>query len=520
MTLHETNPGAASRRRPDADLVIGLDCSTTAAKALVWNANGACVSAGQAGLELSRPAPGGFEQDPEEWLRASAAALRSATTSVDPARLRALCVAHQRETVVPVDDAARALRPALVWMDSRCAPQVDELRHAAQRLHQLSGKPWCTTPSLAKLLWLRAHEPEALDAAARIVEVHGLLMRRWTGRWVTSLASADPTGLVDLRRGDWSDELLAHAGLRRGQMPTLCAPGTVIGPLLPDAARACGLPTALPVVAGAGDGQAAGLGAGLLSAERAYLNLGTAIVSGVCSPDYTTDRAFRTLAGAAPGTYLLETDLKGGTFTLDWLVRRWLRSREGTGATAAELLAGLESAAAGLPPGAEGLLLLPYWCGVMNPYWDDDASGAVLGWRDHHGPAHMYRAILEGVAFEQRLHTEGVEQATGRPIEGFVVMGGGARSDLWCQIVADVTGRPVQRSFTSEATALGAGVLAAWGSALHPSLPAAVAAMTSDGRRFLPGAAEAHYSALYHDVYRELYPSVGPLLRRLSALRG
>jgi len=503
--------------------VIGLDCSTTAAKAIVWDAHGRSHGSGRACFELLRPCPGGFEQDPQAWFAASATALRQAVADVDATRLRALCIAHQRETVVALDERAEALRPALVWMDARSAPQVAALDGQAARIHELSGKPWCTTPSLAKLLWLQATEPRVLAEAARVVEVHGFLARRLTGRWITSLAAADPTGLVDLRRGCWSDELLGLAGLRREQMPTLHPPGASLGTLLPEAAQACGLPSDLPLVAGAGDGQAAGLGAGLLSPERAYLNLGTAIVSGVCSGRFVAAEAFRTLAGAARGTYLLETDLKGGTFTLDWLVRRWLAPRgDAGGATApsaTELLAGLEREAAQLPAGAEGLVLLPYWCGVMNPYWDDGASGAVVGWRDEHGPAHLYRAILEGIALEQRLHTERLEQGLSQRVEGFVVMGGGSRSDLWCQIVADACARPVQRAGTSEATALGAGILAAWGSGLHASLEDAVGAMTELGELFAPGDAAARYEALYADVYRELFPSLRALLGRLQGWR-
>jgi xylulokinase len=227
------------------------------------------------------------------------------------------------------------------------------------------------------------------------------------------------------------------------------------------------------------------------------------------------DRAFRTLYGAAPGTYFLETDLKGGTFILTWLARQWLGRETHSVSTA---LAELEAEARKLPPGADGLLLVPYWNGVMSPYWDDDASGITVGWHGGHRPAHLYRATIEGIALEQRLHADGVEQAAG-PIHELVAMGGGAQSDLWCQVLADAIGKPIVRSRSSEATALGAGVLAAAAAGLHPDLPAAIAAMTATGERFSPGENRDFYQRLYREAYAPLYPALRQSLEALARLR-
>jgi xylulokinase len=248
----------------------------------------------------------------------------------------------------------------------------------------------------------------------------------------------------------------------------------------------------------------------------AYLNLGTAIVSGKPSRTYRTDRAFRTLFAAIPGSYLLETDLKGGTFTLDWLADRLL----GGGSLAAgkdrdEVLADLEERASQLPPGASGLLALPYWAGVMNPHWDDDASGALVGLRGDHGPEHVYRAILEGIAMEQRLHTEGVEAAAG-PIATLIAVGGGARRGLFAQIVADVMGRTLVRPRAAETTALGAAMLATVGAGIHRSALAAAGAMTSRGDTIAPGADQSRYDHLYRSAFAHLYAALAPVLRTLA----
>jgi xylulokinase len=337
-----------------------------------------------------------------------------------------------------------------------------------------------------------------------------------------------------MRARAWSTELAAAVGLRLEQLPELCEPGASLGALRAEVASMTGLPSGLPVLAGAGDGQAAGLGAGACSPERAYLNLGTAAVCGVQRSTYRTSRAYRTLYGLEPGAFVFESDLQGGTFLLRWLCDRLLRApaseSEGRPAAAdgsarephdeavrAALLDRLGAEAAALPPGAEGLFVVPYWNGVMDPYWDDDASGITVGWRGTHGPAHLYRAIIEGIAFEERLRVEGLEEAGS--IEEVVVLGGGARSELWCQILADTMARPVVRAASAEATALGVAVLGAASLGHFPSVRAASSAMTRLAERFLPGPHAPRYERLYREVYREIYPRMRPVLARLAGLR-
>ena len=503
-----------------SEIVLGVDCSTTSARCIAWDVHtGAALAEGRASFPLQSPSPDAYEQDAEAWWSATLSAIKGAVSGVEAGRVAGLCATHQRETFVVTDAEGRPRRPAIVWMDERSGPQVARVQASGrgEAIHEATGKQVCLTPSVYKIMWLRQREPEVFEGDCRVVDVHAFLVRRLTGRWCTSTASADPMGLVDMRSGCWSPEMLGLAALDESHMPALVQPGAHIGGLRAEVARAVGLRQGLPVFAGAGDGQCAGLGAGISRPGLAYLNLGTAVVSGVWSPTYETSAAFRTLYGASPGSFFLETDLKGGTFTLNWLLDKWLKPAPEARQAALE---GLEVEAAALPVGAQGLMLVPYWCGVMNPYWDDGAAGAVIGFRGCHGPAHLYRALLEGIAFEQRLHTEGVEEATGTRIEAFVTMGGGARSDVWCQIVADVTGRRVVRAGTPEATALGAGVLAAVGAGLHGDTDAAVAAMTGVGEAFEPGENEVAYDRLFREVYSGLFPAVRGAMAGLKRLTG
>ena len=496
------------------DLVVGVDCSTTAAKAVVWGPDGMAVSSARVPLDLSQPRPGWGEQNAEDWWTAVSGSVRRAVSTVDAARVGAICVAHQRESFVCLDVQGRPLRPAMLWLDGRAVDEVD--RYGTDDVHRITGKPPNPTPGWYKLLWLAKHEPETIKRTRKVVDLHGFLVQRLTGQWRTSVASADPLGLVDMSTGDYDDELLAACGLSRSHMADLMQPGQPLGPLLRDVADDLGLARSTLLVAGAGDGQAAQLGTGITAPGTAFINLGSGIVSGTVSQTYSYGREYRTMFAATPGRYSLETFMGGGTFNLTWFVERFSAVDPralGLDVSAESIL---EMAAAQLPPGADGLLVLPYWTGALTPYWDHDARGVILGLTGIHGKSHVYRALLEGIAFEQRLLTEGAEAVLADPVERLVVLGGGSRSPVWCQIISDVLRRPVDIVREPESTSLGAGMLAAAALGVHGSIADAAAAMSGISRRHEPhGRMADRYDALFA-VYRDIYPSLAPIFARLA----
>lgn len=499
-------------------LVVSIDSSTTAVKAIAWDARGAVLAEGRASHPLGRPYPGWHEQDAEDWWAGACRALNECLAQVDARRVEALCITHQRETFVPVDAAGAPIRRAILWNDERSPAQVLSLerRFGRDALHSLTGKPPSMTASVSKLLWLVENEPHVAAQAARFLDVHAFLVHRLTGQSRTSLASADPMGVLDMQRRAWAEDLICDLGLRPSQFVELVEPGAVIGHLTASAAAATGLPAGLPLIAGAGDGHCAGLGADVTSAGRAYLNLGTAVASGAFSRDYLCDRAFRTLIAPVPGGYFAEHILRGGVDTVAWFVERFAADLRGADpARSAEQL--LEAAAAEVSPGADGLMLVPYWNTVMNPYWDPLASGITVGWRGVHGRAHFYRAILEGIAYEQRLVGDAMMAATGQRFTQYTAMGGGSRSALWLQMMADVTGVPVVRAITSEVTCLGAGILAAVGAGWYPDAAAAAAGMARTAERYAPAPnAQRIYDRLYDEVYRTLFPTLQAAIDKLA----
>src|SRR5919204_474759 len=441
-----------------ADLALGIDSSTTATKVVAWDRSGKAAGEGRAPLEQLRLRPPRSEQRAEDWWEATQVAIASLVRAVQADRIAGICITHQRESFVPVDEGNRALRNAILWDDARSLRQLDQLgeRFGHDELHRRTGRGPSVAQAASKLLWLAQHEPELVERTYRFMDVHGFLVQRLTGRFTTSLASADSFGLTDIQREAWADDLSA----------------------------------------------------GVTSLDRAYLNLGTAVTGGPVGRDYLTDRSCRTLYGGAPNTFLFENVLRGGVATMTWFMRHF-----GDAVNQPADFGRYEAAARAIGPGSDGLLLVPYWNHVTSPYWDPSASGIVVGWQHGHRREHLFRAIEEGIAYEHRLAIEGIQAATGERIREHVILGGGSRSDLWCQIMADVLGAPVTRAHTPEATNLGAGILCAYGLGWYPSVEEGVAAMTGVAGSFEPDdRARALYDNLFTQVYRPLFPAIQPQL--------
>lgn len=497
------------------DLVIGLDASTTATKAIAWTGQGSAVGEGRAATRLSNPQPGWFEQEVSDWTGACAKALKQLSKKIDMARVAAVAISNQRESFAQFDGNNLALRPATLWLDERAHAETKELAAALgpEFLHEMSGKPSDVTPCITRCMWLGKHRPKIWNSTAMTAEVHGVLTHFLTGQWHTSTASADPMGLLNMRKYDWSDELIGHVGLSRQQLPKLFRPGQVMGEVLPNAAKVTGLKTGTLVVAGGGDGQCAGTGANVFSKGRAYLNLGTAAVSGNFGKAYKFDPMFRTLSAVSEEGYIFETCIRTGAFLLNWMVERMFHVDP---VKHPEIFTMLEEEAKLSPIGSRGLALIPYWSGSMTPYWDPGAKGVIAGLSGSHTRGDVYRALLEGIVLEQVMLSNGAAAAT-ETIDHYVVMGGGAKSDFWCQMMADASGRDVKRLETLEASSLGAAIAAAKGAGWFKSIPQAAGNMSSKPSKIFRPRMKHHksYSELL-TIYRDLWPQMAQWNARMQ----
>jgi sugar (pentulose or hexulose) kinase len=494
------------------DLVIGIDSSTTATKAMAWNREGYPIAEGRSSIPLSKPRPGWFEQNPEDWWTSACEALQQLWQTVSSERVAALAIANQRETIVPLDKNGNAVRPAILWLDERCFDEVTWLSEkvGADTLHYITGRPPDMTTAVYSVAWMLRHEAELYRQVDTFVEVHGYLVSKLTGELKTSWASADPMGVFDIHTQQYSHTILEALELSPQHFAHAFAPATLLGEVTASAATATGLRKGTPIIAGAGDGQAAGLGLNATFGERAYLNLGTAVVSGIYNSEAHITLACRTLI-ACSGGYILETLLRSGTFLLTWFVETFLEGKADWER--------LEREATTVPLGSEGLLLVPHFSGCMTPYWDGAARGVLLGLSGAHKRPQLYRALLEGMTLEQVMMTQGVETFSGKSIREYVLTGGGANNKLWSQMVADVSGKQVLHPHSTEATNLGAAMLAAVAAGWYKTVNDAAKHMSHLVGTLEPNA-ENHkrYQELL-DIYREVYPQVSSLNKRLAAFR-
>lgn len=517
----EVTDMAEDARSPEGPLVVALDSSTTSTKAIVVDVDGNVWETAKRGIQLHTPAMDRYEHNPIRWWETSrdtVAEVLSRLSPADRARVGAIGVTQQRESFAPFKADGTPLRHGILWLDGRA---TDQIRHyGTEHVHELSGKPAGVTPAIYKMAWVKEHEPGVLEGADRVVDVGGYITFNLTGRWATSEASADSLGLFDIERRTWADELLDIAGVRRDQMAELVPPARPVAGLRAGLVHEWGLPGPVPVIAGLGDGQAAGIGAAAISPEIAYLNLGTAVNAGVESPTYAFDSGVRTLVSGIPGEYVFEVLQSSGSY-----LAGWFREALGDPKLLGEPDPALDEAAAAIPPGCEGLITLPYWNAVQSPFWNPVARGAVVGWRGTHSRAHMYRSILESIGFEMRANLDAIERRTGVRITVLRAMGGGTRSALWRQIMADTAGLPITTCLQDEISALGAAALAM----------AAIGAHGTDGGSSngvaASAAAMAHFGGTtepdltLHDQYRDvaavqrrLYPQLRDVFEDLHAL--
>ena len=484
-------------------MILAHDLGTTGDKAALYSAEGALVAATTERYPTAYGSGGRVEQDPDDWWAATAAATRAllARADVRPQEIACVSFSGQMMGAVLLDAAGEPVRPALIWADTRSTAQCDRLveRIGMQRGYQLIGHRLNPTYSLTKAMWVREHEPEAFARTRHIVLAKDYVAFRLTGELATDPSDASSTNAFDQGAGRWSDELLAAAEIDRGLFSEVVPSTTVLGGVTAQAARETGLAAGTPVVLGGGDGPCAALGAGVISAESgAYAYLGSSSWVSMAAAAPLHDPAMRTMTfnHVVPGAYVPTATMQAGGASLEW-ISEILEERP----------AALGDAAAGVEAAGEGLLFLPHLLGERSPYWNPDARGAFIGLQRHHGRAHLARAVLEGVAMNLRTGLEAFEEMGAR-IETVDAIGGGAASDTWLQVLADVWGKEVRRrSLVDEANALGAAVVGGVGVGLFadfgvaPGFSAVGAAFAPDPERH--ERLSARY-AQFLDAYRRL----------------
>ena len=436
-------------------MLIAHDLGTTGNKASLHHDDGRLIATTTVTYDAHH-APGGIaEQNADDWYDAVVRATRDLveSTGTDPADVAGLVVGGQMMGAVLLDENGDPVRPAIIWADTRAASQQRRLSDALgdEHAYRLLGHRLNPTYSVEKVMWVRDHEPETFARTRAVCVAKDHVVNRLTGILRTDRSDASGTNAYDQAAGDWSDEVLAAAGLDRALFPEIVDSTTIVGTLTPTAAEACGLGVHVRVVMGGGDGPLAAVGCGKVApSDGAYVCLGTsAWISFVTdAPLHDPARATFTFDGVVPGTFVPTATMQAAGASMQWAADLLHETPEHLFASAA----GVDT---------DDLYFLPYLLGERSPVWDPDARGTFLGLARHHTRAHLARAVLEGIAFNLALCLDAFA-AAGHPVDAIDAVGGGAQSDVLLQILADVWGIPVRRrSVVEEANSLGAAVTAA-----------------------------------------------------------
>jgi xylulokinase len=491
---------------------LGIDSSTTATKALLIDANGAVAGVAASEYGYETPQPLWTEQHPDFWWTGTIESVRSVLlqTGVGGDDVAAIGLTGQMHGLVILDENGKVLRPAILWNDQRTATQCDQIRASLgkEALIQITGNDALTGFTAPKILWVRQKEPEVYARIAKILLPKDYMRYKLTGEYAMDKAGGAGTILFDLRRRTWSEEVLGALEIDPDWLPPTFEGTEITGMLTAAAAAATGLKAGTPVVGGGGDQAAAAVGTGAVEEGILSLSLGTSgvVFAATSKPAIEPNGRLHAFCHALPDTWHLMGVMLSAAGSL-----RWHRDTF----TPGEDFGALVDRASGISAGSDGLLFLPYLTGERTPHPDPLARGAFVGLTVRHGLPQMTRAVLEGVSFGLRDIFEMIRAAGVSEIRQVRLTGGGARSKLWRQILADVLEVELITLKSSEGAAYGAALLAATGAGAFPDVPSACRTVIKPSESVIPGVDAEHYNELY-SLYRDLYPALKPTFDQLG----
>lgn len=507
------------------DLILAIDNGTQSVRALLFDAQGQLLAKSRHPIEAYfSTAPGLAEQHPQVFWEAVCQACQMLwkMPGVDRGRIAGVALTTQRSTVINLDKTGNPLRPAIVWLDQRRTEGLKPVGGLWGLAFRLSGmsRTVAYLQSEAEANWIHKHQPEIWEKTHKYLFLSGYLTYRLVDKYVDSVGCQVGYYPFDYKHLRWSsnwDWKWQAVPMQRSVMPDLVSPSGVLGEITRQAAEATGIPQGLPLIAAASDKACEVIGTGAYEPHIGCLSYGTAATINTTHKKYIeVIPLLPPYPAAIPGYYSLEVQIYRGYWMVNWFKQEFglheQRLAEERGIPPEALFDELVLA---VPPGSQGLVLQPYWSpGLKVP--GPEARGAIIGFGDVHTRAHLYRAILEGLAFALREGADRTSKRSGTLITQLRVAGGGSQSNAALQLTADVFGLPASRPHVYEASGLGAAIDAAVGLGLHPDFQTAVRQMTHLGETFHPDSSASQvYDELYQRIYKRMYGQLRPLYQEI-----
>lgn len=510
--------------------ILSIDNGTQSIRAILFDLQGQMIAKAQIPLDgYYSDKPGWVEQHPNYfWDSLSRACqLLWQQSNVDKTQIKAVAVTTLRNTVVNLDKNGEPLRPAILWTDQRKVKQIKPITGIWKYLFKIARveNTIANFQASCQAAWIAENQADIWEKTDKYLLMSAYLNYKLTGEFKDSLASTVGYVPFDYKKHQWandSDWKWQVAPMKRSMLPELVKPGSQIGSINEKAARDTGIPQGIPVIAAGADKSSEVLGSGCIDNNQACLSYGTTATINVTSEKYIEPISFvPPYPSNVTNAYTIEYQIYRGYWMVSWFKEQFAHleqsQSENLGVSAEQLL---EKSIVDIPPGCDGLMLQPYWSpGVKIP--GPEARGAIIGFHDGHTKAHVYRAILEGIAFGLREGKESIEKRSRKKISEIFISGGGSQSDVAMQLTADIFNLPAIRPHTYETSALGAAINAAVGIGLFEGYAQATQAMCHKGDVFMPIQENVErYEYLYKNAYKKMYPSLKSIYQSFLELKG
>ncbi|MHC1724336.1 MAG: xylulokinase [Aminipila sp.] len=506
------------------EYLLGIDIGTSGTKTVLFDLDANTISSKTCEYPLYQEQNGWAEQEPTDWWQATVAGIKNVieASKINPKDIKGIGLSGQMHGLVMLDSKGNPLRKSIIWCDQRTGKEVEDMNQllTPEKLIDITANPALTGFTAAKILWVKKNEPELYSQCAHILLPKDYIRYKLTGEFATEVSDASGMQLMDVSKRNWSDEVLDTLGINREFLGKMYESPDITGEVHKSAAAETGLAAGTIVVGGAGDNPAAAIGTGIVSEGSAFTTIGTSGVVYAISDKVAIDKKGRvhTLCASVPGKWTVMSCTQGAGLSLQWLRNNVccneVREAKEKGVDPYEIMTAM---AAGVPIGADRLIYLPYLMGERSPHPDPDCRGTFFGLSAIHERKHLIRSVLEGVAFSQ-LECVDVFREMGVNINDMMICGGGARSDLWRQMFADMYQCPVSTIKAEQGGALGAAILAGVGAGVYKNLEDTCKKLILKKSIHEPVKANSVEYQKYYKLYKELYITLFGSYKKLAEL--
>lgn len=506
------------------DYLLGIDIGTSGTKTVLFDTEANTICSKTFEYPMYQEHNGWAEQDPLDWWNATVEGIYYviSTSKIDPKQIKGIGLSGQMHGLVMLDSDGKPLRKSIIWCDQRTGKEVEDMNRilTPQKIIDITANPALTGFTAAKILWVKKNEPDIYKRCAHILLPKDYIRYMLTGEFATEVSDASGMQLMNVANRDWSDEVLDAFGIDRGLLGKMYESPDVTGEVHSKAALATGLAVGTIVVGGAGDNPAAAIGTGIVSEGSAFTTIGTSGVVYAISDKVAIDKKGRvhTLCASVPGKWTVMSCTQAAGLSLQWLrnnvCTEEVQMAKEKGVDPYELMTAMAKEA---PIGADKLIYLPYLMGERSPHPDPDCRGTFFGLSAIHQKKHLIRSVMEGISYSQ-LECVDVFREMGVSIGDMMICGGGARSDFWRQMFADMYDCPVSTIQAEQGGALGVAILAGVGAGIYKDLDETCRKLIVKNKTHQPINENTQAYMPYYNLYKELYVTLAAQFKKLSSL--